>query len=489
MSDIAHRTPASVRPTRSSRRGWRLAFVAGATTLIATATAAVAITTASAATIDTNAWYQLVSRHSGKAIDICSQSTADRACVQQWARANQSNQQFQFVSSGSGYYRLKARHSGKVIDVLDFSTANGASLIQWPDTNGTNQQFQVVDTDSGYVKLLNRNSGKALDVWEWSTADGGRISQYSDTGGWNQQWQLVNVGSGGGGGGGGGSATGLVGWATQGGGTTGGGSAAATTVTSSSALTSAISGTNAAVVRVSGTISCSGMLRVGSNKTILGNSGATIAGCGLNVSESSNVIIRNLTFRDWNDDAINVQYSTRVWIDHNSFSNGNDGAVDIKRASDYVTVSWNRIFNHDKSMLLGHDDGNGGEDRGRLRVTYHHNWFDGSNQRHPRVRFGNPVHVYNNYYNNIGDYGVASTMEGCVVVEGNYFENTDDPYHRGEGDSPAGSLVARNNTFVSSGSGDAGGSCAGFPYSVSIESSSAVKGSVTGGAGAGRLSV
>ncbi|MEK8107496.1 cellulose binding domain-containing protein [Micromonospora sp. M12] len=178
--------------------------------------------------------------------------------------------------------------------------------------------------------------------------------------------------------------TGLVGWATQNGGTTGGGNAATTTVTTASALTSALNATGAAVIRVSGTISCSGMLRIRSNKTILGNSGATIAGCGFNVSGDRNVIIRNLTFRNWNDDAINVQESaTNIWIDHNSFSNGYDGAVDIKRGSDFVTVSWNRVFSHDKTMLLGHSDDNASQDVGHLRVSYHHNWFDGSNQRNP----------------------------------------------------------------------------------------------------------
>ena len=101
---------------------------------------------------------------------------------------------------------------------------------------------------------------------------------------------------------------------------------------------------------------------------------------------------------------------TNVWVDHNSFTNGYDGAVDIKRGSDFVTVSWNRIFGHDKSMLLGHTDDNASQDVGHLRVTYHHNWFDGSGTRHPRVRFGNPVHVYNNYYFN-NEYGVASTDE------------------------------------------------------------------------------
>ena len=51
-------------------------------------TTAIGITDAAAATIDTNAWYQLVARHSGKAIDVCGQSTADRACIQQYSPAN-----------------------------------------------------------------------------------------------------------------------------------------------------------------------------------------------------------------------------------------------------------------------------------------------------------------------------------------------------------------------------------------------------------------
>lgn len=280
----------------------------------------------------------------------------------------------------------------------------------------------------------------------------------------------------------------LTGWATQGGGTTGGGSAAAVTVTTSSALIAAMKGSAPAVIKVSGSIAITGMQKVTSNKTVIGvGSGASITGGGLNVSEASNVIIRNLNFKNWSDDGINVQYSTRVWIDHNSFSNGYDGAVDIKRASDYVTVSWNKFSDHDKTMLLGHSDDNGGEDRGKLRVTYHHNWFAGTNQRHPRVRFGNPVHVYNNYYASVGSYGVASTMEAGVLVEGNYFENTKDPFHRGEGSSPAGNLVARNNGFSNSGAGSAGGSVKSLPYSATIDAASTVKSTVTGGAGPGKI--
>ncbi|UQU61834.1 right-handed parallel beta-helix repeat-containing protein [Couchioplanes caeruleus] len=284
--------------------------------------------------------------------------------------------------------------------------------------------------------------------------------------------------------------TDLVGWATQNGGTTGGGSASATTVSSASALTSAVGSSSAAVIRVSGTISCSGMLRVRSNKTIIGNAGATIVGCGLNVNGDRNVIIRNLTFRDWDDDAVNVQSSaTNIWIDHNTFSHGHDGAVDIKRGSDFVTVSWNRVFNHDKSMLLGHSDSNGSEDTGHLRVTYHHNWFDASTQRHPRVRFGNPVHVYNNYYYKNSGYGVASTEGAGVLVENNSFEGVPDPYHLGEADSGPGTLVARGNLLVNSGAGQTGGSVKSIPYAYTADPASNVKSIVTANAGAGRISL
>ncbi|MGM1059353.1 pectate lyase family protein [Saccharothrix sp. Mg75] len=280
----------------------------------------------------------------------------------------------------------------------------------------------------------------------------------------------------------------LEGWATQCGGTSGGSGGTTVDVNNTTAFVNAAKASTTSIIRVSGTITLSSMTKVASNKTIIGvGSGATIAGHGLNVSEANNVIIRNLNFRDWKDDAINVQYSTRVWIDHNSLRNGYDGAIDVKRASDCVTVSWNKISGHDKSMLLGHSDDNGGEDRGKLRVSYHHNWFDGTGQRHPRVRFGNPVHVYNNYYGGVTSYGVASTEEAGVLVEGNYFENTEDPFHRGEGSSDPANLVARNNHFVNSGSGDQGGSVKSIPYSYTLDSASSVKSVVQSGAGTGKI--
>ncbi|RAO19477.1 pectate lyase family protein [Micromonospora noduli] len=281
--------------------------------------------------------------------------------------------------------------------------------------------------------------------------------------------------------------TGLVGWATQNGGTTGGAGGQTVTVSDGPALADALESAAPLIIRVQGSLTMPDKMNdVRSNKTVLGVGNATLDN-GLNVSSASNVIIRNLTFRGWDDDAVNVQNSRNVWIDHNTFDGGYDGALDIKRESDFVTVSWNRVTNHTKSMLLGHDDGFTA-DIGHLRVTYHHNWFDGSKERHPRVRFGDPVHVFNNYYFG-ADYGVASTMGAGVLVEGNYFENVTRPTAVGYAESDPGDLVQRNNVFVNSGAPESAGDVAVIPYSYQLDAASGVKASVTAGAGAGRITV
>lgn len=184
-------------PVWRRRRG-RVLAIATVGVLLAGTAAAVSMSGAYAATIDTSAWYQIVARHSGKAMGINGASTADGAGLVQLTAGAGTNQQFQFVDSGGGFYRLRARHSGKVIDVEGASVANGAVVRQFTDSNATNQQFQVVDTTNGYVKLVNRNSAKVLDVWARSTADGALVSQYTDNGGTNQQWLLTVVGTGGG---------------------------------------------------------------------------------------------------------------------------------------------------------------------------------------------------------------------------------------------------------------------------------------------------
>ncbi|WP_273652247.1 endo-1,4-beta-xylanase [Cellulomonas fimi] len=143
--------------------------------------------------IEAGAWYVLVNRNSGKALDVYNLATNDGARITQWTRNNGNQQQWQFQLNSDGYYEVKSRLSGKNLDVYAKSTADGGAIVQWADNNGANQQWRATITN-GYATLVNRNSGKALEVQGASTADGANIVQYTSWNGANQQWQLVRVG-------------------------------------------------------------------------------------------------------------------------------------------------------------------------------------------------------------------------------------------------------------------------------------------------------
>ncbi|MET7392461.1 polysaccharide lyase family 1 protein [Dactylosporangium sp. NPDC005572] len=294
------------------------------------------------------------------------------------------------------------------------------------------------------------------------------------------------------------------GWAAQAGGTTGGAGGGTVTVSTFADFRTQAQAAGARTILVNGMLSGSGTVEISANKTIRGvGASSGISGSTLNIEDMSpaNVIIQNLNIRGvLGNDAIQIENATHVWIDHNTMwstiendPDVYDGMIDITHAGDYITVSWNVIRDHWKTSLVGHSDGNAGEDVGHLRVTYHHNWFDRTFERSPRVRFGETVHVYNNYYsnvlNNADSYAIASTMNAGVLVEGNVFENVQQACWSASGyaDSDPGRLVARNNTFTNSGPCEANGSVAAVPYAYTAENAATVKASVTGGAGAGKL--
>ncbi|MET7579896.1 MULTISPECIES: pectate lyase family protein [Streptomyces] len=202
-------------------------------------------------------------------------------------------------------------------------------------------------------------------------------------------------------------------------------------------------------------------IKVPSNTTLVGvGKNPKIIGAGLQVRDVSNVIIRNIGFEDtydcfpqwdptdgaggaWNAEYDNlVVYGSRhVWVDHNTFSDGDrpdadqphyfgqvyqqhDGLFDIVRGADLVTVSWNVLKDHDKTMLIGNSDGAGATDRGKLRVTLHHNLFKDVKERAPRVRFGQ-VDSYNNHFvatrGSAYGYTYGIGAESRLVAEHNAF--------------------------------------------------------------------
>ena len=87
--------------------------------------------------------------------------------------------------------------------------------------------------------------------------------------------------------------------------------------------------------------------------------------------------------------------------------------MDLKNDSQYITISYNHFWDSGKMSLCGMKS-----ETGENFITYHHNWFDHSDSRHPRIRTMS-VHVYNNYYDGNSKYGVGVTMGASDFVESN----------------------------------------------------------------------
>ncbi|GAB4005003.1 hypothetical protein GCM10029992_51590 [Glycomyces albus] len=131
----------------------------------------------------------IVSRNSGKCLDVTGGSSADGAAIIQWECHGGDNQRWSLEDAGGGHVRIVAGHSGKCLGIEDGSTADGAAAVQQACSGAASQQWEVRDSD-GYSELVSRHSGKCLDVSGQSTEDGARLQQYSCWGGANQQWSL-----------------------------------------------------------------------------------------------------------------------------------------------------------------------------------------------------------------------------------------------------------------------------------------------------------
>ena len=158
---------------------------------------------------------------------------------------------------------------------------------------------------------------------------------------------------------------------------------------------------------------------------------AVADGWGIRVKNASNIEISNLGTMNCNSDEgdnIGLQQDNEyIWVHNCDLFYGNagsdadqikgDGAMDCKKST-YVSFSYNHFWDSGKSNLLGLSEGLSAD----LLITYHHNWYDHSDSRHPRVRFYS-AHVYNNYYDGNSKYGIGATEGASVFAEANYFRN------------------------------------------------------------------
>jgi pectate lyase len=78
-------------------------------------------------------------------------------------------------------------------------------------------------------------------------------------------------------------------------------------------------------------------------------------------------------------------------------------------------------------------------------ITFHHNFYENVGSRLPLQR-GGYTHLYNNLYSSILTSGANIRMSGYSLIEGNYFENSQNPVTSRDSDA-IGYWELRNNNI------------------------------------------
>ncbi|MFF8275026.1 pectinesterase family protein [Streptomyces lateritius] len=223
------------------------------------------------------------------------------------------------------------------------------------------------------------------------------------------------------------------------------------------------------VIVVAGTITMNPVgkeIRVASDKTIVGSgTSGHIVGGGFFLGQGvHNVIIRNLTIRDayqgvWNDkahdfDAVQMDGAHHVWIDHNDLRHMADGLIDVRKDSTYVTVSWNKLSQNNKTFGIGWTQ------NVVTDITIHHNWIRETEQRNPSTDNAAHAHLYNNFLEDVPGTGITSSYGNYargrtkMVLENSSFQGVNNPVTK----DAAASLVQRGNLFsATAGRNESGG--------------------------------
>lgn len=192
---------------------------------------------------------------------------------------------------------------------------------------------------------------------------------------------------------------------------------------------------------------------------------ASVYGFGFLIRAAKYVELCNLGVYNFMDDGISVDTdNSYLWIHNNDISYGavgsdsdqakGDGSLDFKKST-YSTLSYNHFWDSGKCNLLDASASSNGSNY----LSYHHNWYDHSDSRHPRIRNATAVHVYNNYYDGNSKYGIGVTSGSSCLAESNYFRNAHDPMMsslqgtdaRGDGTfskEEGGTIKAYGNVFA-----------------------------------------
>ncbi|XP_021751763.1 probable pectate lyase 5 [Chenopodium quinoa] len=118
-------------------------------------------------------------------------------------------------------------------------------------------------------------------------------------------------------------------------------------------------------------------------------------------------------------DGISIISSKHIWVDHCSLSRCTDGLIDAIRGSTAITISNNYMTDHNKVMLLGHNDNHKQDKNMQVTIAFNH-FGEGLVQRMPRCRHGY-FHVVNNDYTQWQMYAIGGSAGPTINSQGNRF--------------------------------------------------------------------
>ena len=135
---------------------------------------------------DCAAFYTITSKLSGKAVTACGESE-----VRMFAPTEEDRQQWKLVAADTGAYRLISKTTGKALDIMLAGENDGAQLHQWKeDISAPTQSWVLEQTQDGSYKIKSAVSGKCMDIVDISMQDDARLQIWEDLDGENQKWML-----------------------------------------------------------------------------------------------------------------------------------------------------------------------------------------------------------------------------------------------------------------------------------------------------------
>ncbi|KAI1431177.1 polysaccharide lyase family 1 protein [Xylaria sp. CBS 124048] len=171
-------------------------------------------------------------------------------------------------------------------------------------------------------------------------------------------------------------------------------------------------------------------INVQSNKSLVGQDGATLIGKGLRFQGASNIIIQNIKITNlnpqyvWGGDALSFSDSRDIWIDHvttsslgrQHYSFGTGSSLGITISNSFIDGQTAYSATCDGHTYWGLELVGSGD-----QITFYKNYIYYTSGRTPALSGNTLFHAVNNVWSSNSGHLIEGDSDGKGLYEGNYF--------------------------------------------------------------------